>query len=202
MTIYAIVNNMIEGGAGTTDSPAVWTIVSGASILQGGNPFFVPDFAKRFEARLALAVKIAKLGKGIAPRFAYRYAGAAAPCILFTAADKLDDLRRHGLPWTPALSYDKCIALGNFRDIEFSEIDKSLVTLRLETPDSHTESALNQESLKPDITEAIRAISVDNTLKTGDIILLGVSAEGPEIEPGQKAILSLNGEETLRFNIR
>ena len=72
MTIYAIVNSLLPDSALSGDPRPVWTIVSSSGILQGGNPYFVPDFAERFEARTALALRIGKLGKGIAPKFAER----------------------------------------------------------------------------------------------------------------------------------
>ncbi len=202
MTIYAVVNNLLKERASIDDSSPVWTIISGAGILQGGNPYFVPDFANRFEARPALAVKIGKLGKGIAPRFAHRYVDTLAPCILFVATDLLERLRKEGLPWTPALSYDKCIALGKFINIPFDEIGKATISLQLASQDCSTESAWSGKELKPDVADVISALSVDNTLKTGDIIVSGISGEGHMVAPGTKASLSINGAESLKFNIR
>lgn len=202
MTIYAIVNNLINGSQPLTDSPAIWTLISGACILQGGNPFFVPDFSPRFEARLALAAKIGKLGKGIAPRFAHRYVASLAPCIVFAAPELLKSLQEKGLPWTQALSYDKCLAIGKFTEIPFSEIADCKINLKIESSDSSYETEWNDNLLYPTVAESLSTISFDNTLKTGDLILLGLAPEGPSIIPGQRAILCLNGAESLKFNIR
>lgn len=202
MTIYAIVNSLINGSHTKTDSPAIWTLISGACILQGGNPFFVPDFSPRFEARLALAAKIGKLGKGIAPRFAHRYVTSVAPCIVFAAPELLKSLQEKGLPWTQALSYDKCLAIGNFTEIPFSEIADCKINLKIESPDSSYETEWNDNLLYPTVAESLSSISVDNTLKTGDLILLGLASEGPSVVPGQRATLCLNGAESLKFNIR
>ncbi|MDE6697137.1 MAG: fumarylacetoacetate hydrolase family protein [Muribaculaceae bacterium] len=202
MTIYAIVNNLINGSQNQADFPAIWTLISGACILQGGNPFFVPDFSPRFEARLALAAKIGKLGKGIAPRFAHRYVASVAPCIIFAAPDLLKSLQEKGLPWTQALSYDKCLAIGKFTEIPFSEIDDCKINLRIEYSDSSYETEWNENFIHPTVADSISLISVDNTLKTGDLILLGLAPEGPSVLPGQRATLCLNGTESLKFNIR
>ena len=202
MTVYAIVNNLLSGSHSKEGSPAIWTIISGASILQGGNPFFVPDFASRFEALPAIAIKIGKLGKGIAPRFAYRYVDSVAPCILFAATDLLHDLRQQGLPWTPAVSYDKCLAIGKFIKIPFTETNECRVTLHLGGQDPTGDKVWTGKLTGPTAEEALSAISTDNTLKTGDIILLGIAGEGACVSPGMKAVLSLNDGEPLRFNIR
>lgn len=202
MTIYAIVNNLINGNHSKTDSQAIWALISGACILQGGNPFFVPDFSTRFEARLALAAKIGKLGKGIATRFAHRYVASVTPCIVFVAPDLLKLLQEKGLPWTQALSYDKCLALGRFTEIPFSEIADCKINLKIESPDSLYETEWTDKYLYPTVAESLSSISVDNTLKTGDLILLGLAPEGLSVAPGQRATLCLNGAESLKFNIR
>lgn len=201
MTIYAVVNNILGECAADNATP-VWTIVSAASILQGGNPFFVPDFADRFEARLTLAVRIGKLGKGIAPKFVCRYVDAVAPAILFVAADLLSSLRKKGLPWTSALSYDRCLAMGKFTEISFEEINKSVINLSLLSKDNESKCEWKAESLLPSLAETISAISRDNTLKTGDIILTGISQDGPQAVPNIRASLSLNSVTSLAFNIR
>ncbi|MDE6638827.1 MAG: fumarylacetoacetate hydrolase family protein, partial [Muribaculaceae bacterium] len=177
-------------------------LISGACILQGGNPFFVPDFSSRFEARLALAAKIGKLGKGIATRFAHRYVASVAPCIIFAATDLLKSLQEKGLPWTQALSFDKSLAIGKFTEIPFSEIVDCKINLKIESSDSSFETEWNEKFIHPTVAESLSSISLDNTLKTGDLILLGLAPQGLSVVPGQRATLFLNGAESLKFNIR
>ena len=202
MTIYAVVNDFLATAVPGEAKGPIWTLMSPAAILQGGNPYFVPDFDSRFEARTALALRIGKLGKGIARRFAARYVDAVAPATVFLAADLLNRLRKESLPWTSAISYDRSLALGRFLTVDFKEIDSCECSLLLESSGDSIKSTLHQgaSNLRPD--EIIEALSRDNTLKTGDILLIGLSNEGPEVKPGLKATLLLNGEEMLRFNIR
>ncbi len=202
MTIYAIVNNLASSSTCSSVSSPVWTLISQAAILQGGNPFFVPDFADRFEARVALAIKIGRLGKGIAPRFAGRYVEAAAPAILFIASDYLKEIQASGLPWTQAISYDRALALGKFTDISLEQAKKSGISLSIESQDVATELKWSAESISPGIEEIISAISRDNALKMGDIILIGISESGPEVHPDMRAHLYLDDSESLAFNIR
>lgn len=162
----------------------------------------MPDFSDRFEARPALAVRIGKLGKGVAPRFVSRYVESIAPCVVFVASGLLQELRNKGLPWTRALNYDKCTAIGKFTNIPYEDIGKCKVDLRLESDAGSRLTEWTGGCMNPGIEEAISALTRDNTIKTGDIILLGLAGEGPEVRPDQRAILMLNGETSLRFNIR
>ena len=202
MTIYAIVNNLLSPELQSKDSTPIWTLISQTGILHGGNPYFVPDFASHFEARLALAVRIGRLGKGIAPRFAYRYAEAVAPAVVFVAADKLKSLQASGCPWTEAISYDRCLAIGKFEAFTLEEMKQSEVKLHFDSDGTTRDAIWDKEAMRPGIEETIAAISRDNTLKTGDIILFGLSGEGPEVSPDARVHLRLNGNDSLSFNIR
>lgn len=200
MTIYAIVNSLLPSSPNT--SHPVWTLISPAGILQGGNPYFVPDFASVFEARMTMAVRIGKLGKGIAQRFVSRYIDAVAPAVMFVATDLLHQLKADGCPWTAALSYDRCLAIGKFRPMSFEEIKNCKCSIELHSTDSSDVTTFNNSNMSPTPAEIVEAISRDNTLKTGDILLTGLSGGGLQVKPGLRAILRMNGEESLRFNIR
>lgn len=192
MTIYALID-------ANTSLPA-WTVLSGASILQGGNPYFVPDFAQNFEAYPSIALRVGKLGKGISTRFADRYVDGVAPCAVIAAVDLLKSLQEAGLPWTPAVCYDRSLALGRFTPCDFKEINDLIVTLRLASDQS--DESLDRRITKKNAAEAICAISSDNTLKTGDIIVLPWGRKSLQMNIGAKAMLLLDGEESVKFNIR
>lgn len=202
MTIYAIVNSILGSSTNPHGSSPAWTVITPSAILQGGNPYFVPDFDQRFEARPAIALKIGKLGKGIAQRFVQRYVDGVAPACLMVAADLLNNLRTSGMPWSKAISYDRSLAIGRFSSIPFDEIDPLTVSLDL-ISESHREAEEYKPStLQFSIEETISALSRDNALKTGDTIIVGISPSGPLLCQGQRIILKLKNEEALKFNIR
>lgn len=200
MTIYALVNNLIDYKG--IDTEPIWTVMSPSAILQGGNPYFVPDFDFRFEARPAIAIRIGKLGKSISPRFAHRYVDGIAPASIMIASNLLEDLQEKGLPWSKAISYDRSLAVGKFTQMPIEEISKSDVCLELADDDIVTTLTCDLNPLPFGIEETISAISRDNALKTGDYIVIATGESGAVLEPGQRAILKLNGENMLRFNIR
>ena len=202
MTIYAIVNALLSVESDHIGHDPVWTLISPSAILQGGNPYFVPDFDSRFLATVALAVRIGKLGKGIAPRFAYRYVDAVAPALLFIASGKLARLREQGLPWTAAMSYDRSIAVGKFTPMPYDSINQCDCNVMLESEDALLTASWSPPLAGIPLEDILASLSRDNTLKTGDMILLGLSQGGLEVRPGLKAVLKLNGEVSIRFNIR
>ena len=202
MTVYAIVNGLTDRCPGDEHGALLWSLISPAGILQGGNPYFVPDFSDIFEARTAIAVRIGRLGKGIARRFAHRYVESVAPAVLFVAGSLLESLSADGLPWSQAISYDRCLALGRFSELPFDAIPDCRVGLRLSGKEDLQEPERIRDFHDCDIASVIERLSRDNTLKTGDIIIAGIDSSGPKAIPGLSARLSLNGADSLRFNIR
>lgn len=200
MTIYAVVNKLI-GDESTREEP-IWTVMSPSAILQGGNPYFVPDFDSLFEARPALAIRIGKLGKGIAPRFAHRYIDGVAPASMMIARNLLDNLQKVGLPWAKAISYDRSLAVGQFANLPIEEISSACVSLDIINGDDLRSFKCNGSDLQFSIEEIISALSRDNALKTGDYIVVASSQVGPVLEPGPRVELRLNDEKPLKFNIR
>ena len=202
MTVYAVVNHLLNPRSDASEVEPVWSLISPAGILQGGNPYFVPDFASCFRAIPAMAVRIGKLGKGISRRFVYRYVDAVAPAALFIAADRLQSLRERGLPWTSAISYDRCLAVGRFMQTDYEAVLRSECGIALESEESTCLLSCFPFCQSPPLDLVVESISRDNTLKTGDLILIGISGEGPLVRPGLKARLKMNGQDSLGFNIR
>lgn len=200
MTIYALVNNLIDN-KGIACEP-IWMVMTPSAILQGGNPYFVPDFDTEFEARPALVIRIGKLGKSIAPRFAHRYIDGIAPASMMTARNLLKSLAGAGLPWSKAISYDRSLAVGKFTQMPIEEISTSEVRLELACCDKSISLNCDPKSLPFGIEETISAISRDNALKTGDYIVAASRESGAILQPGQRVTLKLNNENMLRFNIR
>ncbi len=202
MTIYAIVNGLISKQSENSASTPVWTLISPSAILQGGNPYFVPDFDTRFEARPALALRIGKLGKGIARRFAHRYIDSVTPCCAMVATDTLRSAMESGLPWSRALSYDRSIVMGTPLKIPMEEIGEFRFNVTLQSAVSTPSCEWTAAECASAIEDVVSELSRDNTLKTGDIILIGMAPEGPLLCEGQRAVISVGSDVSARFNIR
>lgn len=169
-----------------------------SSIIQPGKPFFVPDFANRFDYETEIVVKIAHVGKDISPRFAHRYYNELTVGIDFTARDLQEELREKGLPWERCKSFDGSAALGRFvakeelaHDVQDIHFHMDLNGERRQT--GHTADMIHS------IDQIIAYASKFFTLKTGDLIFTGTPSgigavkEGDHIEAyiGERKLLDL-----------
>ncbi|MDE6028229.1 MAG: hypothetical protein K2G23_09170, partial [Muribaculaceae bacterium] len=70
-----------------------------SAMVRSGNPIFLPDFNCSFSGIFYLAVKISRLGKSIAERFATRYYSEAAPAMAVFPDELVGEFCRNNLPW-------------------------------------------------------------------------------------------------------
>ncbi len=89
-----------------------------SAILKDGKPFFIPDFSNEIHYETELVVRINRLGKNIAPRFANRYYDAVTVGIDFTARDLQRKFREQGNPWELCKGFDSSAAIGTFVPVE------------------------------------------------------------------------------------
>ena len=85
-----------------------------SAILKDSKPFFIPDFSNEIHYETELVVRINRLGKNIAPRFANRYYDAVTVGIDFTARDLQRKFREQGNPWELCKGFDSSAAIGTF----------------------------------------------------------------------------------------
>ena len=173
-----------------------WYEIPDSSIIRSGNPFFVPDFDTRFVALPSIAVRICKLGKGIAPRFVPRYYDEVTFGLSVVAADRLGDSMVRGLPWTPAVAFDGSCMLGRFIPTEECG-GKFLIKA------GGNEVAWSLDSACRHIGEIISEISRGCTIKTGDIILPYISSAGIRLLPGDHiSVMTTDSSNILEINVK
>ena len=103
----------LDGRAYRPSEPVIF-LKPDSALLKDGKPFFVPDWAQRFDYEAELVVRICRLGKGIPVRFAHRYWDAVTVGIDFTARDTQEKARHEGMPWTICKGFDGSAAIGKF----------------------------------------------------------------------------------------
>ena len=133
------------------------------SILLKRQPFFIPDFSNDVHHEVEVLVKISKVGKHIAKKFAHKYYDDISLGIDFTARDLQAELKAKGLPWEKAKAFDGAAVIGEW-------LPKS----SFENLDNLNFSLIKNEGWK--IDEIIEYISKYFTLKIGDIIFTGTPA--------------------------
>jgi len=69
-----------------------------SAILKKNKPFFIPDFSSDVQYEAEIVLRISKLGKGIAVKYAERYYDALTVGIDFTARDLQSRVLPGGTP--------------------------------------------------------------------------------------------------------
>ena len=142
-----------------------------SSILPKKNPFFIPPFSNDVHYEVEVLVKINKVGKHIATRFAHKYYDEIGLGIDFTARDLQSKLKEKGLPWEKAKAFDGAAVVGSFLSkSDFKDIND--INFRLEKNDEVQQRG-NTSLMLWKIDTLIEYISKYFTLKIGDIIFTG-----------------------------
>ena len=142
-----------------------------SALTRDGKPFFVPDFAERFDYETEIVVRINKLGKNIAERFAHRYYDELTVGIDFTARDLQGKLRSEGLPWEICKGFDGSAAIGTFvNKAELPEIQN--LNFRLDIDGQTVQKGWTGDMIFS-VDRIISYLSQFFTLKTGDLIFTG-----------------------------
>ena len=82
------------------------------ALLRNNDPFYIPAFSQEVHYECELVVRINRVGKGIAERFAHRYYDQVGLGIDFTARDLQRQAIAEGLPWERCKAFDRSAALS------------------------------------------------------------------------------------------
>lgn len=191
MKVIALWNNYGEGAApasGSMQVPhAVW--LSDSCLLREKKPFFVPEFDDDFRLFPTVAIRLSRLGKNIASRFAPRYWHEAAVWINARACGMLARLSDEGLPLDSAVAFDNSLISAPFAEADSESLSVFRFRLLLNDREALIWSA---SSLALDADRAIEAVSRTATLKTGDVLLLGFDSRGIPVKPGDNIKITVD----------
>ena len=141
------------------------------ALLRNNDPFYIPSFSQEVHYECELVVRINRVGKAIAERFAHRYYDAVTVGIDFTAREMQKKLREAGQPWELAKGFDGSAVIGEWVDIQkFRDIQA--LHFRLDLNDKTVQEGCTSDMLYK-VDEIISYISQYFTLKTGDLLYTG-----------------------------
>ena len=171
-----------------------------SALLKDSKPFFIPDFSKQVDYETELVVRICRLGKNIAPRFAHRYYDAVTVGIDFTARDLQRKFRAEGKPWELSKGFDNSAAIGDFIPVErFKDVQNLDFHLDI---DGSTVQKGNTRDMIFKIDEIIAYVSQFYTLKIGDLLYTGTPVGVGPVSIGNHLEGYLEGEKLLDFYVR
>ena len=172
------------------------------ALLRNNDPFYVPDFSQEVHYETELVVKINRVGRAIAERFAPRYYAEVGLGIDFTARDLQRNCIAQGLPWEIAKAFDHSAALSP-EFIPLAELGGDVQNLHFEM---RLNGELRQHGFTGDmifsVNRIISYVSRFVTLKMGDLIYTGTPVGVGPVKPGDRLTASLEKQTLLDFDIR
>ena len=161
----------IKGNYKNSDSAngAQVYLMADSSLLKDGKPLFLPDFAEEYIAHPALVVRINRLGKNIAKRFAPRYYDAVTVGLCVEARGFKQD---NGIAGTLSVvnAFDGAAVLGDFIPVEeITGLNNGKISVTV----ADNTFELNLADMSLDIDSLIEELSKYFTFKIGDILLTG-----------------------------
>lgn len=173
---------------------------SDSSLLKDGKPFFIPDFSSEIHYETELVVKINRLGKNIAERFAHRYYSEVTVGIDFTARDLQRRLREQGLPWEISKAFDNSAVIGTFIPLEKAG-NVNQLSFHLDM-NGKTVQQGNTADMLFSVDQIIAYVSRFFTLKIGDLIYTGTPVGVGPVSIGDHLEGYLGERKLLDFHVR
>jgi len=169
------------------------------ALLKDNSPFYLPDFSSQIEYEAEIVVRISKMGKNIASKFAHRYYDAIALGIDFTARDLQNQLKEAGSPWDICKGFDNSAPISKF--IPAQNLNLSDLSFSLSLNGNNVQQG-NTSNMIWNIDEIISFVSRYFTLKTGDLIFTGTPHGVGKISVGDHIEGFIGDEKMLDFYVR
>ncbi|MBQ7632108.1 MAG: hypothetical protein IJS82_05060 [Paludibacteraceae bacterium] len=163
------------------DGEAQMVLKGDSCLLNGRKPLFMPDWTNELSVTECWILRVSRLGKEIAQKFANRYYDAVAPGADFVAMDVLREAQANGRPWTKALAFDYSLAIGEWI------MDNGQCTM-------------DNLVLTPE--EAIAEASRLMTIRQGDLIYIHKRCAPIRVQKEDIIRAEINGEEKLYCKIK
>ena len=180
------------------DNPVVF-LKPDSAILPNKNPFFIPTFSNDVHYEVEVLIKINRVGKHIASRFAHKYYDEIGLGIDFTARDVQQQCKEKGLPWEKAKAFDGSAVIGNFynkKDFNLENLSFQLLKNNEIVQDGNTQSMLWE------IDELINYVSQYFTLKKGDIIFTGTPAGVGKVTENDVLLGKIEGLKAFEIRVK
>ena len=171
-----------------------------SALLLNNKPFFYPDFSTDIQYETEIVVKINRLGKNIAAKFAQRYYSDITVGIDFTARDLQRQCVEKGQPWEIAKAFDCSAPVGRMTPkTNFSDIQA--INFHLDI-NGETVQTGNTKDMIFSVDRIIEHVSKFFTLKTGDLIFTGTPQGVGKVKIGDRLQAYMENELVLDFKIK
>jgi 2-keto-4-pentenoate hydratase/2-oxohepta-3-ene-1,7-dioic acid hydratase in catechol pathway len=171
-----------------------------SALLKNNKPFYLPNFSSEVHYELELIVKIERLGKNIAEKFAHRYYSSIGLGVDFTARDLQRKLRPLGNPWEICKAFDGSAVVSRFVPLaEFENISNLNFFLEI---DGNKVQKGNTADMIFSVDQIIAYASKFFTLKIGDIIFTGTPFGVGKVSINNRLTAYLEDKKLLDFYVK
>ena len=186
----------------TPSAEPVWFLKPDTALLRNNDAFYIPAFSQEVHYECELVVRIDRVGRSIAEKFAHRYYREVGLGIDFTARDLQREAIAQGLPWERAKAFDRSATLSP-RFLPLAELGGDVQNLHFELAVNGTvrQRGCTAEMLHS-VDRIIAAVSQYTTLRMGDLLFTGTPAGVGPVAPGDCLTATLEGDELLNFDIK
>lgn len=188
-----------ELGGNVPESP-IFFLKPDTALTVRNRPFFLPDFAQRFDYETEILIRICKVGKCIQEKFAHTYYDSVGLGIDFTARDVQQRCRQNGEPWEICKGFDGSAAVSKFVAKEHFP-DMLNLDFRLCVNDKVVQQG-NTANMIFNFDRIISYVSQFITLKMGDIIFTGTPEGIGPVNINDRLQGFIGDEKFLDFRIK
>lgn len=170
-----------------------------SAIIPKKMPFFIPAFSQDIHYEVEVLIKINKVGKHIAAKFAHKYYDQIGLGIDFTARDVQATCKEKGLPWEKAKAFDGSALIGQFypkNEFDLKDLQFQLLKNDVVVQNGNTNAMLWK------VDELIAYVSQYFTLKKGDIIFTGTPAGVGKVEENDILVGKLLDHEAFNVKVK
>lgn len=194
-------NRQVGGGDGVAPEP-VWFLKPDTALLRNNDPFYIPAFSQEVHYECELVVRIDRVGKGIAERFAHRYYHEVGLGIDFTARDLQREAIAAGLPWERCKAFDRSAVISP-EFVSLQELGGNVQNLHFTLDvDGERRQTGDTSRMLFTVDRIVASVSQYMTLRMGDLIYTGTPAGVGPVKPGENLRAALEGRQLLNFDIR
>jgi len=203
MKIFCIAANYRKHGEEINLKPGdkpIFFLKPETSLLRNHYDFYIPDFSKQIEYETEIVIKISKICKAVAPRFASRYYDEITVGLDITARDLQNEYREKGLPWFLSKGFDSSAPLGDFVGKgDFGSIHDLSFCLKI---NGETRQQGNTADMIFGFDQLVSYISQYVTLKQGDLIFTGTPYGVGPLNIGDHLEAEIEGRKLLDIRVK
>lgn len=167
------------------------------AVLRNNDDFYMPHFSSDMVCGSGIVVRISRLAKCIAPKFASRCYDGVTAGVTFVARDVMQRAIDNHYPTDEAYSFDRSTAIGTEWLTPEQITAESVLSMTIgDNVQNYADS-----DLQSTIDKYVSFASQKLTLKTGDLLFIANDIN-VEVKQGDNICVTLNNIQPLNFQIK